>query len=98
MALSHNFTWIMQHFMQWSMQGYETVLGVFVWPLIFTAVVGYVYMKQQSAVAAAIATLIIFAAFINALLGVDTWRNIMYIFTALAITALFLIFFTKVRR
>ena len=80
------------------MQGYETVLGVLVWPLIFTAIIGYVYLKQQSAVAAAIATLIIVVAFSNALLDVPLWRNIMYIMVCLAMTALFLIFMTKVRR
>ena len=96
--MEHNFTYIMQHFMEWSMQGYEMVLGVLVWPLIFTAIVGYVYMKNQSAVSAAVAILIIFAGFINALLGVDLWVNLMYLLTSLAITALFLVFLTKVRR
>ena len=97
----HNFTYIQEHLVSWSMQGYETVLGGFVYPLIFTAIIGYVYLKQQSAVAASIGILIILAAFgpilINYAAGVAIWVTIMEIIVFLSITALVLIFFTKWR-
>ena len=93
----HNWTYWSEHLFELSMQGYVNVLGFFVWPLIFSAVIGYIYLKNQSVVAAAIAILIIFAAFGNYLVGVDAWYSIMYIIVALAITALVLVFLTKWR-
>ena len=93
-----NWTNITTDFMDWSMQGYSNILGVFMWPVIFSAVIGYVYLKQQSAVAAAVAILIIFAAFSNAMLGVENWTSLMHIFVSLIATALFLLFLTRMRR
>jgi len=72
-------------------------LGLFVWPLIFCAVIGYVYLKQQSFVAAAVATMILISVFGNYLAGMEIWVSIMYILVALAITALFLMFLSKRR-
>jgi len=79
------------------MQGYVMVLGVFVWPIIFTGIIGYVYLKQQSATAAAVVGMILFAAYSNYMVGVETWVNIMYILISLVVTALVLIFISKRR-
>ena len=85
--------------MEWSLQGYIVILGggVF-WATIFTVVSVYVYLKQQSMVAWAVAMLILFAAFGNALMGVGVWINLLHILIALSITGLFLLFLTKYRR
>ena len=93
-----NFTYIMENFMQWSTQGYTTALGVIFWPLFFCGIIGYVYMKQQSLVAVTIVILIIFSVFGNALLGVTVFTILMYLIVSLVMTALFLIFMTKVRK
>ena len=93
----HNFTYIQQNLVEWSMQGYIYALGFLAWPLIFSGVVGYVYLKQQSAVAAVVAVLIIFAAFGNAFVGVDIFVSLMYIITALVMTALLLVFLSRRR-
>lgn len=93
----HNFTYWIGNLIPMSMQGYYNVLGVFVWPLIFMAITGYVYLKQQSAVAAAICILLLFAGFGNVLIGVDLWVNLMHILVALSMTALLLIFISKRR-
>ena len=93
-----NFTYWVQNLIPMSMQGYENVLGVFVWPLIFMAITGYVYLKQQSAVAAAVCLLILFAAFGNVLMGIDPFMNLMHILISLVMTALILIFISKYRR
>ena len=71
----HNYTYWQENLMELSMQGYVAVLGVFVWPLIFCAIIGYVYVKQQSATAAAIVALILFAAFGNAMLNVPYFTS-----------------------
>lgn len=83
--------------MEQIMLGYETALGVFVWPLLFMGVIGYVYLKQRSYVAAAVVTMIIISVFGNYMTGMETWVSIMYVLVALAITALFLIFLTRRR-
>jgi len=93
-----NFTYIMENFMAWATQGYIAALGVIFWPLFFCGIIGYVYMKQQSLVAVTIVILIIFTVFGNALMGVTAFTILMYIVVSLVMTALFLIFMTKVRR
>jgi hypothetical protein len=93
----HNFTYIQQHLVEWAMSGYTTVLGVFVWPIIFTGVLGYLYLKNQSLVILAAGILMIMAVFGNALLGVDVFINLLYVATAMIVAALFLIFFVRRR-
>jgi len=83
--------------MEMMMQGYHTALGAFVWPLIFCGVIGYVYLKQQSYVAAAVAAMIIISVFGNYMTGMETFMSILWILVALAITGLFLIFLSKRR-
>lgn len=92
-----NFTYWQEHLMEQIMLGYHIALGLFVWPLIFMAVIGYVYFKQQSYVAAAVAAMIIVSVFGNYMVGMEIWISLMYILVALAVTALFLIFLTRRR-
>lgn len=82
------------------MKGYVNALGFLVWPLIFSAVIGYVYLKNQSAVAAAAVALIIMCVFSSVLTHPNNglWYSLMYILISLVITGLLLIFLTKVRR
>jgi len=81
----------------YSMSAYVNILGVFTYPLIFCGIIGYVYMKQQSVIAAAIVTLVLFAAFNVAILGATMFVTIMHIFITVAIGALFLMFFSRWR-
>ena len=83
---------------EYSMQAYVGILGVFTYPLIFCGVIGYVYMKQQSVVAAAIATLVLFSAFDIVVLGAGIFVTVMHILVTIAIGALFLMFFTRWRK
>lgn len=76
---------------------YEAVLGMFFWVIIFTGIIGYVYVKQQSYVAAAVASLILISALANYLYGVSAWMNMLTILMALAFTGLLLIFISKRR-
>ena len=80
-----------------ALQPYETAMGMIFWVLIFTFIIGYVYMKQQSFVAAAVAALIIISVIGNYLVGMEAWVNLMTVFIALVFTALFLYFISKRR-
>lgn len=97
MFMIHNFTYWQQNLMSQIMYGYNITLGFFVWPILFTAVIGYIYLKQQSYVAAAVATMVIMAAFSNYMSGMETWVSVMFILVALSITGLVLIFISKRR-
>jgi len=91
-----NFTDIIQNLVNWSTHGYVMTLGVFFWPILFTGIIGYVYLKQQSLVAAAVAILILFAAFFNAIaLTVQPWINFLYIAVALIVSYVFYRLFLK---
>jgi len=102
--MAMNFTEIIGNFTSWSLQGYTdstyAVVGVFFWPMMFMAVFGYVYIKQQSAVAAVVASIIIFAAFgaTGVFAGAEIFTQMMHLFTALILTALFLVILSKRRQ
>lgn len=94
----HNWSYIQGNFTQWALTGYMNAMGFWFYPLMFITIVGYVYLKQQSYTAAAITILILVAVFGNILSGVPILINFLHIMTALAVTGLFLIFLTKLRR
>lgn len=96
----NNWSYIHGNLTEWALSGYITTvgLGAWFWAIIFSAVIGYVYLKQQSFTAAAVAALILIAAFGNSLLGLELWVSLMHILVALTFTALLLIFLTKLRR
>jgi len=81
----------------YSMSAYVGILGVFTYPLIFCGIIGYVYMKQQSVIAASVATLILFTAF-DIATGVETFIMILHIFVTISIGALFLLLFSRWRQ
>lgn len=93
----HNWTYWSQNLFELSMQGYITALGVLVYPMIFSAIIGYVYLKNQSVVAAVAAILILFGAFGNMLIGVSLWANMLMVLTCLGVTGLLLYFIVKKR-
>ena len=82
-----------------SMGPYETTMGVGAWILIFTAIIGYVYLKQQSYVAAAIASLVLLVSFVATgyLLNAESWVILITIFLSLSFTGLFILFIAKRR-
>jgi len=94
----HNFTYIQEHLVEWSLAPYITAMGFLFWPTIFSAIIGYVYMKNQSAVSATVAALILFGMFGNILMHVELWISAMQILVALIITGLVLVFLTRMRR
>jgi len=92
-----NFSYVRQHFIEWSLQGYTTAFGFFFWPLVFTTCIGYVYIKQRSATAAVAAILIIFATVGSYLTNVGAWVTLLYILVSLAFTGLLLVFIIRRR-
>jgi len=89
----------MEHFWDWSLQGYTDIVGFFFWPMILAAIIGYIYLKNQSVIAASIAILIFVAAF--ATTGIFTQLSgfimILQIIVALAFTGLVILFLVRWR-
>jgi len=54
---------INQGWVDWTLEAYKTLFGIWMWPLIFTGIVGYVYAVNKSATSAAVAICIIFGIF-----------------------------------
>jgi len=97
----NNLTYIMEHFMDWSMQGYEPVdaIGFFIWPIIFSAVIGYIYIKNSSAISATVAIIIIFATLSTTgwIAGVPILALFFQVIVALSITGVVLVLLTRRR-
>jgi hypothetical protein len=92
-----NWTYWMENLVQLSFEGYIRVLGYFFYPVMFSFIIAYVYVRMQSLTAAAVAILVIIAVFGNALVGVEPWITVLHISVALIVTALLLIFIIKRR-
>lgn len=88
----------MENFFTWATNCFDVAMGFFFWPLIFTGLIGYVYLKNQSLVIAAGAILLIFAVFFNAfLLSVQPWINFLYIAVSAIVASLFVMVFLRGR-
>lgn len=95
----HNLTYIAQHFIEWTTQGYSLAVGAGVfWVLLFIGISGYFYLKNQSVVVWAVIILVFIVAFGDALIGVDIVITLFHILIALAFTGLLLLFVSKYRR
>jgi len=95
----NNFTYIMENFWTWSLQGYSTVVGFFFWPIILSTIIGYIYLKNQSAMAATVAILLFMAAFATTGIFTDVGPFIMIlqIIVTLSSAALVVLFISKWR-
>ena len=95
----HNFTYIMENFWTWSTQGYTSVVGYFFWPIILSAIIGYIYLKSSSAMAATVAILLFFAAFASSGIFIELSPFVMILQLIVAITsaALVLLFVSRWR-
>ena len=85
--------------MEWTMQGYTVALGYFVFPVIFSGIIGYIFLKNSSAMSAAIAIIIIFTtlSMTGWIAGVPLLALFFQVVVALAITGLVLYMLTRRR-
>jgi len=97
----NNLTYIMEHFMDWTMQGYKPTdaIGFFIWPIIFSAIIGYIYIKNSSAISASVAIIIIFGALAATgwIAGVPVLALFFQVIVALSVTGVVLVLLTRRR-
>lgn len=98
MILVDPFTNISGNFTYWLTQGYVNVLGFLFLPLLYTGIIGYVYVRLRSATAGVVAILVIFSAIGEAFLRVDPLTSFFHILVALVVTTLIIAFVSRVRR
>ena len=99
MLLLTNFTTIMENFWEWTLQGYINAVGFLFYPIVFSAIIGYIYLKNQSALSATIAILLFFGAFgaTGVLANVPALMMVFYLITTLVSGVLVLLFVSKWR-
>ena len=99
LLLLTNFTTIMENFWEWSLQGYVNAVGFLFYPIVFSAIIGYIYLKNQSALSATIAILLFFGAFgaTGVLANVPALMMVFYLITTLVSGVLVLLFVSKWR-
>jgi len=97
---SFNFTYIQQNLIPMMIWGYERVLGHFLWAFIFSAIIGYVVVKNKSVTAGAVAILFVFGAFgaTSVFLQMSAFTMFMQLLFALSITGLVVVYFMRRRR
>lgn len=97
--ISFNFTNIHTELFEWILRGYERSMGAFFIPIVIAGIVTYVYLKNQSAVAAAVAILIIFSSFVSSavLLQAPAFVLLMQGIVILAFSGLITYFYIKRR-
>ena len=95
----HNFTYIMENFWSWSTQGYVTTVGYFFYPIIISAIIGYIYLKSQSAVVASVAILLFVSAFgmTGIFADVSSFVILLEIIAILSCSALVVLFVSRWR-
>ena len=80
------------------MNGYDIALGVFVWPLIFSAIVGYIFIKNNSAVTASVAIIMLFAGLGTSwIAGASVLALFLQVVAMLSFTGMILFFLVRRR-
>lgn len=89
----------MENFWAWSTQGYTETVGFFFWPIVLSAIIGYIYLKNQSVVAASVAILIFLGAFASTgiFIHVSAFVLILQLVVTLACTGLVVLFVSRWR-
>ena len=95
-----NFSYMQQNIIPMMLLGYERILGHFLWAFVFSAIIGYVIVKNKSTTAGAVAILLVFGAFgaTSAFLQMTAFTMFMQLLFALSITGLVVVYFMRRRR
>ena len=95
----NNITYIMENFWAWSTQGYIDTVGYFFWPIMLSAAIGYIYLKNQSVIAAVVAILLFLAAFGSSgiFIHLSPFVMILQLIVTISLTGLVVLFLSRWR-
>jgi len=96
----HNFTYVIENFWSWSTQGYTTAIGFYFYPLIFSGIIGYLYIKTESALVASIAILLLVGGYTatGIFSDVQPWKLFLQIVVTLTSIGLIILFLSRWRK
>lgn len=95
-----NYTEIITNFFTWSTQGYETALGFYFIPLVFSGIIGYLYIKTESVTVASVAGIILIGTYSASGLYADVqaWVLFIQIIVTISTVGLIILFVSRWRR
>jgi len=81
---------------EWIMTGYTNILGVWVWPLVFAGIIGYIYTLSHSVTAAAVVICLAFGIFgiTGIFAGPSEFSFLSWIIVIMAFSGAFVALFT----
>lgn len=96
----HNFTYVIENLWSWSTQGYTTAMGFFFYPLLFSGIIGYLYIKTNSALVATVSILLLVGGYTatGIFTNVEIWVLLLQIVATLTTIGLILLFLSRWRR
>lgn len=96
----HNFTYFIENFWDYTLQGYITSMGYFWYPLVIGGIIGYIYVKTQSVLVFSVGTLLIFVGYAstNIFANVGIFTILLQIIVTLSIAGLIVLFLSRWRR
>lgn len=97
-----NYTNITRDFWDWSLQGYNIGVGIefYFYPLIFSAILGYLYIKTESAVVLGVASILLVGGYAASGVfdRVGPFVTLLQVITTLALVGLIVLFVTRWRK
>jgi len=98
--LDVNWTRTVSDFWNWSLQGYESAVGWLFFPLVFVAILGYIYVKTESVVSLSVGIILLMMSFTgySVFAGVSLLVLFLQIVVTLSIVGLLLLFLSRWRK
>lgn len=95
-----NFSYWQQHLIDFMTMPFTRIVGFFFWPIVFSGLIAYIYVKNKSAVSAAVAILIICGGFMGSGVFMEVPGVVMFfqLIVSLAIAGLVVVFLMRRRQ
>ena len=95
-----NYTNFINNFWDYALRGYNTSLGYFFYPLVLGAIIGYLYVKTESALVASVAIILVFIGYgtTGIFANVQPFVIFLQIIVTLSIVGLIILFLTRWRK
>jgi len=98
--IMHNFTYVIENLWSWSTQGYTTSMGFLFYPVIFSGIIGYLYIKTESALVATVSILLLIGGYTvtGIFTQVQPWILFLQIVATLTTIGLIILFLSRWRK
>jgi hypothetical protein len=96
----HNFTYVIEHLWDWSTTPYEIAVGFLFYPILFSGILGYLYLKTESALVLTVGILLLIGGYATTGIYADVqpWVLFLQIVATLSTIGLIILFVSRWRR